>query len=209
MKYAPTYERSYGAKYEADLTLAEIAKRMREDIKAAKKSGRLPADVKAAVRCGKGTGIGIFWEAEGVLTIGHTSKHNAFLVPTERYDEIQQVLVEIHAAYNHDGSDVQTDYFDVRYYGRPEGPRWGLVSQVKPHWLEAKYAEMPEMVTILALCKEYDLGQALEAGVKLENLRRIRKGLAALEIKRGGRDLDHLVRMDGWARELEIQEVAK
>lgn len=28
------------------------------------------------------------------------------------------VLLEgMHAAYNHDGSDIQTDYFDVRYYG--------------------------------------------------------------------------------------------
>lgn len=31
---------------------------------------------------------------------------------------VEMTLKRIHGAYNHDGSDVQTDYFDVRYYGQ-------------------------------------------------------------------------------------------
>lgn len=204
MKYAPTYERSYGAKYEADLTLVEIAKRMREDIKAAKKAGRLPADVKAAVRCSNGTGIGIFWEARGVLTIEHDDDRHVYLAPNKRYQEIDKVLAEIHAAYNHDGSDVQTDYFDVKYYGRPEGPRYGLVSGVKLEWLEAEFAELPEMVTVLGLCKTHRLGDALVAGIKLENARRIRQQAPQLRVKFFVEDT-----VDPLAYAIKIEEVAK
>jgi len=32
----------------------------------------------------------------------------------------KMTLERIHNAYNHDGSEIQTDYFDVRYYGHVE-----------------------------------------------------------------------------------------
>lgn len=36
---------------------------------------------------------------------------------TEDARAAEVTLERIHGAYNHDGSDIQTDYFDVRYYG--------------------------------------------------------------------------------------------
>ena len=36
---------------------------------------------------------------------------------TEEARAAEVTLERIHNAYNHDGSDIQTDYFDVRYYG--------------------------------------------------------------------------------------------
>jgi hypothetical protein len=40
--------------------------------------------------------------------------HQTLTVAARR---ISDVLEGIHGAYNHDGSDVMTDYFDVLYYG--------------------------------------------------------------------------------------------
>jgi len=38
-------------------------------------------------------------------------------VLTEEASIAKMTLERIHGAYNHDGSEIQTDYFDVRYYG--------------------------------------------------------------------------------------------
>lgn len=38
-------------------------------------------------------------------------------VLTEDAQAAKMTLQRIHGAYNHDGSEIQTDYFDVRYYG--------------------------------------------------------------------------------------------
>jgi hypothetical protein len=47
----------------------------------------------------------------------HASAH---LVLTEEALAAKMTLERVHAAYNHDGSDVMTDYFDVNYYGHVE-----------------------------------------------------------------------------------------
>lgn len=41
-------------------------------------------------------------------------------VLTEEALAAKMTLERIHGAYNHDGSDVMTDYFDVNYYGHVE-----------------------------------------------------------------------------------------
>jgi len=38
-------------------------------------------------------------------------------VLTEEAEAAKMTLQRIHSAYNHDGSDIQSDYFDVNYYG--------------------------------------------------------------------------------------------
>ena len=37
---------------------------------------------------------------------------------TDLAESAMMTLERIHQAYNHDGSDTMTDYFDVRYYGQ-------------------------------------------------------------------------------------------
>lgn len=44
----------------------------------------------------------------------HARTHRTLTVEARR---ILKILEAIHGAYNHDGSDVMTDYFDVNYYG--------------------------------------------------------------------------------------------
>jgi len=41
-------------------------------------------------------------------------------VLTEEAQVAKMTLQRIHGAYNHDGSEIQTDYFDVNYYGHVE-----------------------------------------------------------------------------------------
>lgn len=131
------YERSYGYRYEEvrDLTTVDIAKRIRADIKQAKAEGLLPTRWTYSVRTDHGTSIDVevrdcpdAWRpCDGSCHYDRCSVRN----PDGRYAEPHNVLTDeaeaakmtlerIHGAYNYDGSEVQVDYFDVRYYGHVE-----------------------------------------------------------------------------------------
>jgi hypothetical protein len=132
----------YGAKYDhtgAQRT-TDIAKLIREEIKLARKLakdgggapalidpiGDAPASIKFGVRSeyfSGGSAIDITvkgvpqewgWEQKkneyGRMRWVHTPAMRAL------FDELKKVM----AAYNHDGSDIMTDYFDVRFYGSVE-----------------------------------------------------------------------------------------
>lgn len=43
---------------------------------------------------------------------------------TEKWESILKQVEEIRNLYNHDRSDIQSDYFDVNYYGGVEIGRW-------------------------------------------------------------------------------------
>lgn len=119
---------SKGSKYTQtkNLRTVEIAKLIRADIKAAIKSGELPAGIKCSVTTESfsgGSSIDIrvtacpvqIW-TESFLT----SNPNVFFEGervTEEAKAILKTLKAIHRQYNFDHSDIQTDYFHVRYYG--------------------------------------------------------------------------------------------
>lgn len=138
-------DKSYGARYHETqgsgyMNTADIAKLMRADLKAA---GELPADLKVSVTVenySMGRSINIraeyrpeFWaKCEGTFErlrddgatdhvvcqrAWHQDAHEVLTVEGQR---VQRVLDSIHGAYNYDGSDVMTDYFDVNYYGHAE-----------------------------------------------------------------------------------------
>jgi hypothetical protein len=119
------YERSYGYRYgEAkDMSTAEIAKRIRGDVKTAVGEGLLPPRWTYSVRS-DGTSIDVdvrdcpdaWQECDGTVP-GSWRDHGDGVVLTEEASAAKMTLKRIHEAYNHDGSEIQTDYFDVRYYG--------------------------------------------------------------------------------------------
>lgn len=135
------YERRYGYQYDAlgdHPTNAEIAKQIRADIKLAKAEGLLPTKWSYSVRsdhlsvdlevrdcadaweaCDGGQGCHNVWcSARNDPKYAHASdKH---MVLTEEAKAAKMTLERIHNAYNHDGSEIQVDYFDVRYYGHVE-----------------------------------------------------------------------------------------
>lgn len=136
------YERSYGYRY-AELgdhaTGAEIAKAVRADIKTAIAEGLLPERWSYSVRsdrgsmctsvdvtvrdcadawreCDGGRGCRNVWcAARNDPNYAHAAERHDVL--TEEAEAAEMTLKRIHGAYNHDGSEIQIDYFDVRYYG--------------------------------------------------------------------------------------------
>lgn len=136
---AGQYERVFGAKYDEKLSTTEIAALVRGEIKAAVKSGKLPA-AKYSVRTsyysgGSSIRVQISDLAKGgaaVFEPEYLARGTDFLmgpsvitaddryVRPSRYlpwvnDAVEQVE-EMLRAYNHDGSDTMTDYFDVKFY---------------------------------------------------------------------------------------------
>ena len=114
-----------------------IAKAMREEIKDAKKSGLLPKHWKYSVTCHHSSSINIQVESFGeawvpenlencnetcyraISSCGyHSPRCPGSVRLTEEADAAEMTLERIHQAYNHDNSDIMTDYFDVRYYGQ-------------------------------------------------------------------------------------------
>lgn len=136
------YERSYGYRY-AELgdhpSAAEIAKAIRADVKQAVSEGLLPSRWSYSVKSDHGS----TYQSVDVrvqdcpdaymVCDGGPKCHNVWcaarndpryehgaerhLVLTEDAEAARMTLERIHNAYNHDGSEIMVDYFDVRYYG--------------------------------------------------------------------------------------------
>ncbi len=146
MSYAPNYERSYGNKYDVPdkvfgkryTDTSDIAKLVRADIKTAIKDGEIPGTMRDySVRTEKyagGSSITVYlkdglgiWQ-DCAESCGHTwcpnnpeyadSPHASVRqVLKPEFDKALKLIKGYLASYNHDGSDVMVDYFDVRFYG--------------------------------------------------------------------------------------------
>lgn len=119
------YERSFGPKYNRDLTNTQIAALIRADLKAATKAGEIPMGFKYSVRkSGNSIDLEIVAVPAGFRILSETALRGEY--GPERYRQTEEAralldkLKAIHGAYNHDGSDIQSDYFDVNYYGHPK-----------------------------------------------------------------------------------------
>lgn len=132
--------RVYGAKWEQakNLRLTDIAKLMREDIKVARKIGKqaagpgviavidalgtMPTQIKMSVTTEYYSGGGSI-----DITVKNIPDDWGFVeaerygrpctIPSAAFEAVLTDLRVIHAAYNYDGSDILTDYFDQRYLG--------------------------------------------------------------------------------------------
>lgn len=108
-----------GSRYTGWVDAAEVAKRVRADIKQAKADGTLPKHVKTSVRCRKYAG----GQAVDVTLSGWTTSDVWTTTPdgySTQTADASQVLVAVEkmrSAYNRNASDPMTDYYDVTYYG--------------------------------------------------------------------------------------------
>lgn len=106
----------YGSKYEEtkDLDIKDIAKLVRGDIKAAVKTGALSDLLRYGVRIerfsgGQSIDVRIAWKQppeDAERRLHEHARANCWL----------ETLKGIVDAYNFDGSDMQSDYFRVRFY---------------------------------------------------------------------------------------------
>lgn len=136
------YARTYGEKYDRVpkyCATSVIAKTIREDIKLAQKIakqagtagdikivdpiGDAPSGIKFSVR------TSVYSGGSSIdITVKNIPQEWGWVVGEDRWGEIREMpspalhaladeLKAVMNAYNHDGSDIVTDYFDVRFYG--------------------------------------------------------------------------------------------
>ena len=121
------YEISYGEKYEDGLSTVGIVKRVRQEIKEAIKAGDLPK-LKLSNRTDHNTKTirvtadpddFILHNAEWVKRNDAGEVHHRPSIPvhTSAAEAVAKKIERMFAAYNYDGSDIQTDYFNVNFYG--------------------------------------------------------------------------------------------
>jgi len=131
------YERTYGEKHDSTLDIKDIAKLLRSDIKAAQKAKELPK-MKVSITIERYSGgqamnvsikefpvqfINIFrmklQEENPSTFVGNLpDEHPAYELYTPLAKKTLLALNSMADAYNHNGSDIQSDYFDVNYYSR-------------------------------------------------------------------------------------------
>jgi hypothetical protein len=137
----------YGSRYEEvkNLSVVEIAKRIREDIKLARKVddklaagatvalvdplaplASMPKGMKVSVRARHGNAIDVRIYNLPERGWGYVEERDRYRpgqtvwVPGTQLRGIISALEEIHGAYNFNGSDAMVDYFHVNYYGQVE-----------------------------------------------------------------------------------------
>ena len=113
----------YGKKYERGLDVAEIAKRLREEMKAAIKAGEFPRGTKTKIsikRFAGGRAINFkLVDLPGVELVeltGETGSPSEYRLTADakRYVARAESMLQ---AYNFDGSDSSVDYWHVNFYG--------------------------------------------------------------------------------------------
>ena len=122
------YERIYGEKYNGKLSTVEIAKLIRQGIKHHVEMGCLP-DGKYSVRSkyfsgGSSIDVHVSNLEHSVYTPEYVAWVKRNELPPRGIDcynpLARNVLTTVKAImnqYNHDGSEIQVDYFDVNFYG--------------------------------------------------------------------------------------------
>jgi hypothetical protein len=126
--------RTEGSKYQAtrELGRVAIAKLIRADIKAAIAAGSIPAGTKVSVRAYRVThssaidititdvpaGFDIRTHSEDIDAARMRGVSKPWL--TRPAYELLEVLGAIFHSYNYNNCDLQSDYFDVRFYGGVE-----------------------------------------------------------------------------------------
>lgn len=127
-------ERSYGSKYDGNLTTKQIAEMVRRQVRLEARVGLLPEGKWSVTmdRFAGGSSIAIgftpfpddailfarcFYNRErAVADVERPHDYPRLPWRSEFGTALEQRLERMLAAYNHDGSDTQTDYFDVKFY---------------------------------------------------------------------------------------------
>lgn len=123
--------RTYGGKYDGKASTTEIAQRFRADVKAAQAAGDLPVGLKLSVRThlysmGSSINVKVVAVPAGFrilnpdrLAADRAAPHappGHLPIFTPLATGLITILERMLNAYNHDGSDTRTDYFDVKFH---------------------------------------------------------------------------------------------
>lgn len=134
-----------GTKYNATMTIKEIARAVRADLAAASKAGVLPAGVRVSVRADSGAlRVRVTKTPFQILSCEYLE--GAVSGGVGRYTQLANAVLEtvtaLVQAYNYDNSDTMTDYFNVRFYDGVASFDYLLESAERAQWNEYK-KELP------------------------------------------------------------------
>jgi hypothetical protein len=175
-------DRSYGSKYDRNLSTTEIAKLVRADIKSAIKSGSLP-NMKVSVRSeyySMGTSLYVkvkeiigrdldIYNAERLLSDSKNEPNFGVPWMSDEARAILNTLEGIVGAYNHDGSDLQTDHFDVKFYAHVDF-HYEFEAASRARQLAAlKSAEAASLVSEMAPANDMDMTDEEDARLEAKN----------------------------------------
>ena len=165
--FGPPYDYVVGSKYDPKLDVAAIAKLVRAEIKDAVKAGTLPK-LKTSVRIDRYSGgqsldVSImdwgvdvineeyvrFWQLNGDNVYNPNRQLNQLGI------KIQERLEGIREQYNYNRSYVQTDYFDVNFYGRVTWDWKQMRSKLEDKAAELERGQAPALAS-----QDFDSGLA-------------------------------------------------
>lgn len=111
-------KKSVGNRYEEtkDLDIAEIAKMIRQEFSALKKSGDVASHFKLSVRIsrysmGRSIDSTLTWDPAQAIDFTHGD------FASEEVLRVQRSVEALIDSFNYDNSQSEVDYFDVRFYG--------------------------------------------------------------------------------------------
>jgi hypothetical protein len=128
------YERSYGYLYDAARLVKDDAASIRRTIKTLTKGELLPADWRYSVRYrtfAGGCSIDVTATAPRPIYAADPATHDEWALHAETGEWVHawrdrltleartvlDTLEDLTRAHNHDGTESQVDYFDVKFYG--------------------------------------------------------------------------------------------
>ena len=125
---------TYGLKYDKALSTTEIAKRLRQDVKAARENGELPRELRLSVKTkyfsqGSSIDVSIVAWPDNLLIFDPERIILEHDNPATFHDETNNPIYTAEGlalirklegmlrVFNFDGSQPQSDYFHVNFYG--------------------------------------------------------------------------------------------
>lgn len=141
-----------GSKFQRGMDTAEVAKRLRADIKAAQRAGSIPAGVKVSVRTSRfsmGSSVSLtvtacpFMVQTREFLRHHATEPHRFYEgqrQTEAARALLAQLQEMGSEYRRDDSDTSTDYFNCNFYlhvdfdGAITSEEHQIAAELWPRW---------------------------------------------------------------------------
>lgn len=139
-------QRSYGKNYDNTLSTTDVAKKIRSFIAQKRREGVIPKELKYSVRSksysgGSSIDIDITSVPRNMVIYNPKtcSKERGYGISCKKYNpklqKINDMISKKMRSYNFDGSDSQTDYYDVNFHGFGPDLNWKLqnyaINQIK------------------------------------------------------------------------------
>ena len=146
------YDRTYGSNYNDRMSTTDIAKQVRGWVTAQKKTGAFPKELKVSVRSryfsgGSSIDVSITalpsdWDLFNREYFEIEARDHGSMFPrvsryTAQVEKIRAEITDYVNSFNHDGSEIQVDYFDVNFYFHGVDLDWSKFREIENAYRES------------------------------------------------------------------------